>query len=122
MQQDEAIRHYYSLNPAQFHDFVQLSIKQQWLDGQVEIIVDLELRQSNTNIPKILYFRFSGVQNIKYIPSEASTLHFGFIDIVCIEEYGWENIRYKVFETEQDTKFSFLCREFFTWCEQENKT
>jgi len=58
---------------------------------------------------------FSGVRNLKYITDSFSVLYFSFLEIVSVEDRQWEGINYQVFESEQDSDFSFYCREFRTY-------
>ncbi len=109
---DEAIASYYALRPTNFHDLERLEVRQNAFDGAWETVIEIELRPKDTADSRRLVLSFKGVRNLKYIPASLSVLCFSFLEIVSAQDRQWEGVNYHVFESEQDTDFSFLCREF----------
>ena len=110
--ENEAIEHYYSLHPADFHALVRLELRQVPGCETPELLMEIELRANEDADTRRLILSFGGVKNLKFIPPQDSVLYFSFIDVASIRNRQWENVNYHVFETEQDADFSFICRDF----------
>lgn len=113
LNEDQGIAYYYSLRPIGFHDLIRLEIRQTVSFGAWDTTLEVELRAVDKLDTRRLLLFFAGVRNLKLIPSECSIIHFSSIEVYSIAERGWEDINYKVFESEQDAELSFICREFY---------
>ena len=112
MHDDAAISVYYSLHPTEFYWLDVLEIRQVGTLVSCEIVVKIELLAKNKMNNRRLVLSFEGVREWNFIPSEFSVVTFSFIEIIPIRERKLEGLNYRVFETEQDTTLSFLCRDF----------
>ena len=110
--EDTAIKHYYSLNPTDFHDLERFEIRQTNVSGAVSVVLQIELRAKESADFRRLVLSFRGVRDLTFVPPELSILCFWFLEIVPIADNQWEGINYRVFETEQDAELSFVCQDF----------
>ncbi len=109
-QVDETIASYSALRPINFHDLERLEVRQGKRDGVQEIILEIELRARNATDNRRLLLTFTGVTEFKYFPP--NVFAFSSLEIISIRDRQWEGLNYRVFESEQDTDFSFFCRDF----------
>lgn len=112
LREDTAIAYYSSLHPTDYHDLERFELRQMVSFGVWDVSLEVEMRPKNGSDNQRLILLFEGVRNLKYIPSTVGGLYFAFIQIVSIADRYWEDINYQVFESEQDTELSFICREF----------
>ena len=105
---DAAIENYHSLKPTSFHDLIRFELtNNRTLEGEgVSLVV--ELAPEDVSKRTLLRLTFSGVRELKYNPVFWS---FALIDVIPVER-GWESIRYRAYEMEQDTEFSLWCHSF----------
>jgi hypothetical protein len=111
--QDIKITNFYSLRPLDFPNLVRLSVYQEIsLPGETPVInVEIELSRKKQSDPQHLFLDFKGVTNFNFTQPSSSLVQIIQIEIRAIEDWQWENVRYKVIEVE-DNVFILMCKEF----------
>jgi hypothetical protein len=109
---DKDIRQYWSLNPREFHILDRLIMSQTYPAKRPTEILGLELvlRSKEAADRRRLVLSFSGVEELQVTP-HASLIQFLMLEIRSIRDRQWENLKYEVKETEEDT-LSFYCASF----------
>ena len=109
---DKAVRHYWSLNPREFHILDQLILSQTYPAKRSTELLTLELvlRSKEVTDRRRLVLTFSGVEELQVTP-HASLIQFLMLDIKSIRDRQWDYLKYEVKETEEDT-LSFYCESF----------
>jgi hypothetical protein len=80
-------------------------------DGRPRFDVEMDLSGTWDAVSSVVKLRFTGVRDVRY-GDEKNGLNLGtqlFLRISSIVDAGWESIRYKVSNTEQDCVFSLYC-------------
>ena len=109
---DKAMSQYWSLNPREFYLLDQLILSQTYPAKRSTEILTLELvlRPIEAMDRRRLVLSFSGVEELQVTP-HASLIQFLMLEIRSIRDRQWENLKYEVKETEEDT-LSFYCASF----------
>lgn len=102
--QDADITNYWSLNPREFHLLDRLVLSQTYpAKRSSELLsLDLVLRSKETSDRRRLYLSFNGVEDLQLTP-HASLIQLLLLEIRSIRDRQWENLKYEVKETEEDT-------------------
>lgn len=105
---DVAIEAYDALRPTQYHDLIKFEVRvDTWPDGD-GVTLEIDLAAKDPDDKSVLRIRFLGIGELKYVPGLWS---FCYIKIVPMPQQ-WDVVRYRAFETEQDTGFSVHCQSF----------
>lgn len=105
---NDAINSYYSLKPSQYGYLETFKLNRKITkEGCSDYFLELQMRStSDFRENNRLHLSFSGVKDLKIGNLEG--LLSLLIDIRPIQEYQFENVKYKVVESEYEA-FSFLC-------------
>jgi hypothetical protein len=107
---DGLLRHYYSLNPAEFGFLECLELRQSVEpDDWSGFTLAIRLRASARRGADCLCLEFSGVQNLRIGPLEGLLRYF--FEIRSVADRQLEDIKYEVVESEYKA-FSFCCSGF----------
>lgn len=107
-EKDPALAEYHALGPTRFHDLIRFALTVDESNDSREMGLEIDLASEEVDSHNFLRLTLSRISQLKYVPDFWS---FDFIDVVAVER-GWESIRYRAFETEQDTDFSVNCYSF----------
>ena len=109
-----AIDAYYALYPTRYTLLERLNIRQGTSNeaNDFAVSLEIELRHKEIKDQRMILF-FEGVRNISFTPPKQSVLQVIQLEIVPIESYGWESVKYSVQEVESEV-LSFLCVSFIT--------
>jgi hypothetical protein len=106
------IENYYSLLPTKFSVLRRMVVEQEIAsDTAPQINVTFELGSNEIGVDDKLVLQFMGVRQLQLNQPSWSLVALTLIEIASIRDSQWENINYKVAETEEDI-FSLLCRDF----------
>jgi len=105
---DAAIEAYEALRPTRYHDLIKFEVRVDNWPGGDGVILEIDLAAKNPDEKSVLRIRFLRIGELKYEPGLWS---FCYIQIVTMPPQ-WEFVRYRAFETEQDTRFSVHCQSF----------
>ena len=110
MMEQDKIELYHSFKPTRFPVLDRLELRQNTVNsrGGVALNIELTLRSDDENDQNRLTLLFVGVRDLQFEP-KIQPIQFGFIQVVSIHDYQWQDVHYKVVESEQDVKFSLLC-------------
>jgi hypothetical protein len=105
---NDIINSYYSLKPSQYGYLETFKLYREISkEGCSDYFLELQMRStSDFRDPRRLFLSFSGIKELKIGNLEG--LLSLLIDIRSIQEYQFENVKYKVVESEYEA-FSFLC-------------
>ena len=108
------IERYYSLKPTDFPILERLEIQQSMTLDEVsppELCLEIELRPRSKTDHRRLFLSFIGVKELQLRQPSWSEVQFTFLEINSIQTQQWENLRYKVKESEENA-LSFFCKSF----------
>ena len=103
------IERYNQLRPTRYNLVENMSIGQD-LFGDKSMSLSLTMRSRDTSIRDHLVLSFSKVRNLQFDP-DGSEIYFSLLTILPVND-GWEDVRFRVFNDEQDLEFSFFCDDF----------
>lgn len=103
------IERYNQLRPTKYNVVENMSIDQQ-VFGEQSTSLSLTMRSRDTSISDHLVLSFSKVRNLQFDP-DGSEIFFSLLRILPVND-GWEHVRFRVFNDEQDLEFSFFCDDF----------
>ena len=109
---EQAIRAYLALNPAQFDILDRFELRQQYsLDQEHNLYLEIWLRmyENEYEDSRRLRLTFEGVRDLKTIFQGFTLLPS--IVIRSIRDYQWEQLRYEVKDADGNS-FTFFCRRF----------
>ena len=110
MKPERKIERYNELRPTNYPVVENMSIDQDlFFDRNMSL--SLTLRSRDISTKNHLELSFSKVRNLQFDP-DGSEIRFSLLTIVAVVDDGWEDVRFKVFNDEQDLEFSFLCDDF----------
>jgi len=111
---DAAIEHYFSLKPIQFDRLIRFELKlilqPGWDVWDATYTLTIELKQAPGSSASLL-LTFRGVRQLDFLPAELLIIPVE-LDIRCVRDPERENVKYRVWNLEQDTDLTFTC-EFF---------
>lgn len=107
----DIINRYYSLKPSQYGYLQSFKLGRKiYREGCSDYFLELQMRSiSDFSEKNRLYLSFSGVKELKIGNLEG--LLCLLIDIRSIKENQFEDVKYKVIDSEYEA-FSFLCVDF----------
>jgi len=108
------IERYYSLKPTDFPILERLEIQQSMTVDEVsppELRLEIKLRPRGRTDHRRLFLSFLGVRELQLRQPSWSEVQFTFLEINSTQTQQWENLRYKVKESEEDS-LSFFCKRF----------
>jgi hypothetical protein len=110
---DQLIDRYWSLNPRLFPIFDRLELHQKSTGGSPAHVLSLEIwfRASANEVDDLrrLHLSFDHVTTLKINPH--GFIQIPVFEIVSIQEYQWEGLKYRVSDTEEN-QLSFYCKQF----------
>lgn len=106
------IEQYYSIQPTKYSIIERLQIDQEvsYENHLYQLSLVITLRTTDDSDANRLVLSFSKVRELHLSPG-ISALQLSFLNIVHVDGQ-WEDVNYKVSESEQDIEFSFLCDDF----------
>lgn len=109
--EDDAVRRYYSLKPAQFGFLESFELRREIQKGKCsDYALKLEMRSLQEDKDQYyLTLSFTGVRDLRIGDLEGLTSLL--IDIRSLQGYQLEDLCYRIAENENDA-FSFCCKDF----------
>ena len=107
---DLSIEQFLSVRPQDYTILSTLELQQEVPHKTPpEITLTIQLRHNDESDRRNLLLTFLGVVNLELRP-KGSLVGFSLIEIISIRDFQWENINYKVRDTEEGS-LSFYCKE-----------
>lgn len=110
---DQLVDQYWSLNPRLFSVLDKLNIYQKSTGGSPAHMLSLEIwfraSENEDDDFRRLHLSFDNVTTLKINPH--GFIQIPVLEIVSIQEYQWEGLKYRVSDTEEN-QLSFYCKQF----------
>lgn len=109
---DKAIGRYWSFHPRLFSVLDRLEFSQKSTGGSPAYVLSLELwfrPSEKDDDPRRLHLSFENVIDFKFNPN--GFVEISLLEILSIREKQWENLKYRVVDTEEN-QLSFYCKQF----------
>lgn len=104
---DSAIEEFLAHRPFRYCSLVRLEFCVETELGEAEQVLTLELDDAAR---QRLVLTFKGVDSFEFRPNLQNVPVY--LEIVSTADRKWQSLFYQVFNTEQDVRLSFYCREF----------
>lgn len=102
---DAYIEHYHSLQPQRFTSLRRMELCQ----AETHQTLTLEMEHDTEAVQMLL--TFAGVIGFEFNPYNFQPVPL-YLEVVYIGARQWEGLNYQVFNTEQDVRLFFYCRDF----------